>query len=581
MTYRVAFAISGAVSLGSYEAGTIYEIISALSEHNKNLPEHSNERIEIDVLSGASAGGMTAALIAHKLLHDPSMLDGETNNAAYKAWVEKVDIQGLLSHHKDDFTRTSLLSSNFVGKIAEDLITNRHTNNEIPTPGPHNTAANKIHLGLAMSNLNGVDYKLEVFSTSAEGLDQGEFVQTRFQDRVTEELTNEYKEKQWKEIIMACRGCGAFPFAFSPIKLARNWVRHKLDYESRGAAPFNDGSKDEDFYYMDGGAFNNYPLGLARTLTRKIDSTPEDFENRYYFYISPNPKNSVRSANFKVDATSGMKDTAMQMAKSIFWQGRFQEWMQVETVNEKIKLLDKRAEELFQVLSNNSSQLQIQNAAYDSLLDALYGPSLQSTYTEDFERLEKAYCNKPQHQQLPSLLKETWIKGIVIMEKSGGLENRESMKVYTITTTNDNLASEHLAAFLGFLDKRLREHDYLLGRISGMQVIEHILNQKNNANALGNHLPLNVTSRAAQINEATTQLLAMDLSEITMNEVNYENRQALYNRVRERMKQWLKDENISWIKIQGAMLATKSCLKNMFQIEKRKLLGITMPAWYR
>ena len=66
MTYRVAFAISGAVSLGSYEAGTIYEIISALSEHNKNLPENSNERIEIDVLSGASAGGMTAALIAHK-----------------------------------------------------------------------------------------------------------------------------------------------------------------------------------------------------------------------------------------------------------------------------------------------------------------------------------------------------------------------------------------------------------------------------------------------------------------------------------------------------------------------------------
>ena len=132
-----------------------------------------------------------------------------------------------------------------------------------------------------------------------------------------------------------------------------------------------------------------------------------------------------------------------------------------------------------------------------------------------------------------------------------------------------------------FLDKRLREHDYLLGRISGMQVIEHILNQKNNANALGNHLPLNVASRSARISESKLQLTAMKLSEITMNEVNYENRQALYNRVRERMKQWLKDENVSWIKIQGAMLASKSCLKNMFQIEKRKLLGITMPAWYR
>ncbi|MFZ8201789.1 patatin-like phospholipase family protein [Alteromonas portus] len=577
MTYRVAFAISGAVSLGSYEAGTIYEIISALSEHNKNLPENSNDRIEIDVLSGASAGGMTAALIAHKLLHDPVMLAGKTSNAAYKAWVEKVDIQGLLSHHDDDFPKTSLLSSNFVGKIAEDLITNRHKNNEIPEPGPHNTAAKKIHLGLAMSNLNGVDYKLDVFSTSEEGLDQGEFIQTRFQDRVTEELTNEYKAKQWEDIITACRGCGAFPFAFSPMKLARNWVRHQHDYASRGASPFNNGSKDENFYYMDGGAFNNYPLGLARTLTRKIDSTPEDFENRYYFYISPNPKNSVRDANFKVDATSGMKDTALQMAKSIFWQGRFQEWMQVETVNEKVKQLDERAEELLQVLSNNPGQLQMHSAAYDSLLHALYGPS---SYTNDFQRLEKAFCTTPQLQQLSPLLKDTWIKGIVIMEKSGGLENRESMKVYTITTTNEDLASEHLAGFLGFLDKRLREHDYLLGRIRGMQVVEHILNHKDNAKALGKHLPLNVTSRAARINEATAQLLAMDLSDVKMKDVNYENRQALYNRVRERMKQWLKDENVSWIKTQGIMLASKSYLKNSFEIEKQKLLGITMPAWY-
>ncbi|MEC8785191.1 MAG: patatin-like phospholipase family protein, partial [Pseudomonadota bacterium] len=428
----------------------------------------------------------------------------------------------------DDFPKTSLLSSNFVGKIAEDLITNRHKNNEIPEPGPHNTAAKKIHLGLAMSNLNGVDYKLDVFSTSEEGLDQGEFIQTRFQDRVTEKLTNEYKEKQWEDIITACRGCGAFPFAFSPMKLARNWVRHQHDYARRGASPFNNGSKDENFYYMDGGAFNNYPLGLARTLTRKIDSTPEDFENRYYFYISPNPKNSVRDANFKVDATSGMKDTALQMAKSIFWQGRFQEWMQVETVNEKVKQLDERAEELLQVLSNNPGQLQMHSAAYDSLLHALYGPS---SYTNDIQRLEKAFCTTPQLQQLSPLLKDTWIKGIVIMEKSGGLENRESMKVYTITTTNEDLASEHLAGFLGFLDKRLREHDYLLGRIRGMQVVEHILNHKDNASALGNHLPLNVSSRAARISEATTQLLAMDLSDVTMKDVNYENRQALYNRV--------------------------------------------------
>ena len=52
MTYRVAMAISGAVSLGSYEAGCVYELLNAFKEHNAN-PQ--NTPIEIDVLTGASA----------------------------------------------------------------------------------------------------------------------------------------------------------------------------------------------------------------------------------------------------------------------------------------------------------------------------------------------------------------------------------------------------------------------------------------------------------------------------------------------------------------------------------------------
>ena len=86
MTYRVAIAISGAVSLGSYEAGTLYEIIKALKEHNENP---ANPKIEIDVLTGASAGGMTAAMIAQKLLYDGDALSGENTNVAYEAWVKK------------------------------------------------------------------------------------------------------------------------------------------------------------------------------------------------------------------------------------------------------------------------------------------------------------------------------------------------------------------------------------------------------------------------------------------------------------------------------------------------------------
>ena len=57
MSKKLAITVAGAVSLGSYEAGVLYEVVTAIGAHNdhpatKAKPEES---IEIDVLTGASA----------------------------------------------------------------------------------------------------------------------------------------------------------------------------------------------------------------------------------------------------------------------------------------------------------------------------------------------------------------------------------------------------------------------------------------------------------------------------------------------------------------------------------------------
>jgi predicted acylesterase/phospholipase RssA len=77
MTKRLAITISGAVSLGSYEAGVLYEIIHAIGQHNVSTPD---ARIEIDVLTGASAGGMTATIAAQKLAFEAGALAGAYDN---------------------------------------------------------------------------------------------------------------------------------------------------------------------------------------------------------------------------------------------------------------------------------------------------------------------------------------------------------------------------------------------------------------------------------------------------------------------------------------------------------------------
>ncbi len=90
MSKRLAITISGAVSLGSYEAGMLYEIIHAIGQHNADPVTSDREKISIDVLTGASAGGMTATIAAQKLLFESAALDGAYTNSFYLPWVADV-----------------------------------------------------------------------------------------------------------------------------------------------------------------------------------------------------------------------------------------------------------------------------------------------------------------------------------------------------------------------------------------------------------------------------------------------------------------------------------------------------------
>jgi predicted acylesterase/phospholipase RssA len=92
MPKRVAITISGAVSLGSHEAGVLYEVITAIGQHNIHPDTTPDDRIEIDVLTGASAGGMTATIAAQKLMFEAGALKGACTNSFYTPWVANVSL---------------------------------------------------------------------------------------------------------------------------------------------------------------------------------------------------------------------------------------------------------------------------------------------------------------------------------------------------------------------------------------------------------------------------------------------------------------------------------------------------------
>lgn len=52
----------------------LFETLTALRQHNTTPGRTDDEKIEIDVITGASAGCMTAAIAAQKLLYEGNSL---------------------------------------------------------------------------------------------------------------------------------------------------------------------------------------------------------------------------------------------------------------------------------------------------------------------------------------------------------------------------------------------------------------------------------------------------------------------------------------------------------------------------
>jgi hypothetical protein len=287
MAKKLAITISGAVSLGSYESGVVFETLDALAQHNQwadanHLPD---ERIEIDVLTGASAGGMTIAMVAQRLLYDGPSMSQAYDNPLYNAWVASVDIEGLLARDPQEDVTHSVLSSDFVIGISETSLLTRYKDPQGPLaaqPHPALPSGRKLQLGLALSNLNGVDY----YRSTLSG---GQFIYTSHRDQFVTEIdqVQDDRREPWEKVRAMAVACGAFPIAFRVQDLVRNIVEYTSPYLVRSVWG---GKPSTTFTYTDGGVFQNEPLGMAKNLVENVPGGRLNATRRGYLFIAPKPK---------------------------------------------------------------------------------------------------------------------------------------------------------------------------------------------------------------------------------------------------------------------------------------------------
>jgi hypothetical protein len=474
MAKKLAITISGAVSLGIYESGVVFELLDALTQHNHwaSANNLSDELIEIDVLTGASAGGMTVAMIAQRLLYDGPSMSQPYDNPLYNAWVSDVDIVGLLARGPTEDVTHSVLSSDYVIGISETYLMGRYKDRPAPppTPQPHPALSSdhKLQLGLALSNLNGIDY----YRSTLSG---GQFIYTRHEDQFVREINQiqDDRSELWEIVRGMAVACGAFPVAFRAQDLVRNIVEFDSPYLVRDIWG---GQASRKFTYTDGGVFQNEPLGMAKNLVETIPGGRLNAAQRGYLFIAPKPKQSAEVKNSpdpKVGfsaVTANYKALASRLADSVIGQCEFQDWSVAEGYNDQLLFLNKLADELQSLFLSGTLTPGITSPVFDVLLKSLFAegnqmtPSSLANLKAARTQLRQQYATEYARLGEQAVVADAWLDAVLVLELAARLHEKEEMLIYDFVAVPEKLASNGLLAFAGFFDVRYRKHDYDYGR---------------------------------------------------------------------------------------------------------------------
>lgn len=469
MPKRLAITISGAVSLGSFEGGVLYEFLTALRQHNVNPATTSDQKISIDVMTGASAGGMTAAICAQKLLYEDNSFIDHRNNPLYLPWVKDVSLTGLLNMSPLDDPTESILSSELIQTISRRYLLQRYLTGLTPAIKQHPACGSTLYLGLALSNLNGIDYSVPMMTG-------GSFVYTRHQDQLIRKLSGAACDtaQVWDPIRQAAVACGAFPFAFR----AQELIRLQSEYEEyTGSRPTGYPATGGAYTYTDGGVFQNEPLGMAKDLVDLIDNH-QNYESRFYLFVAPGAKSSSIDSDFRA-SNAKFFPMAQRLAYSVFEQARFHDWIMAEGVNAQIQLFNSRAMALHALILAGNLDVAAVSTVNSGLITSFYAVPAQAT--ADRARLRTQFA--AQYQSLQAISQQAadaWIDAILIFERAASLPDKDEMQIFGITASADELAGDQLCAFSGFFDQKLRDNDYDVGRQKTREFVATINNDPRN-----------------------------------------------------------------------------------------------------
>lgn len=358
--FLIGINMAGAVSAGAYTAGVLDFLIEALDGWYAGkavgaaVPSHD---VSIEVFSGASAGGMCAAIASVMVqgefehIHDASpdrVADQGRPNRFYESWVNKIDIRELLKTddlRDGDGTVVSLLDCTIIDEIAEFAL-------KPGAPKRRKYISPRLTLFLTLTNVTGVPYKLDpngpVDESTLYHADWLQFETVRDNPPISPQAhalpLNNLNDPKWDLLREAAKATGAFPIFLAPRILPRSKSEYAVPRwqsinpaarQERAIPPAWPGDLPDVFSTLnvDGGVIDNDPFDLAHDYLASLNpkrggaqgnENPRDLDdaNAAVLTVAPFPSSSV--FNSKVTASDAAVTKGIgNLASVLITQSRF------------------------------------------------------------------------------------------------------------------------------------------------------------------------------------------------------------------------------------------------------------------
>lgn len=267
---RIALTFFGGVSLAIYETGAAVEFFRLITDRDGVYRQLRDKigPVVVDIISGTSAGALSAAFLANALINRSRNLD-----PLMRLWLEKADLDELF-HNETDSESTSLLNGNKFLTLIEEAL--REMVDAEVAPEPYQQY---LDLFITATCLEGDVRQFQLHKERIEARSHQRVFHFRYRGQecdIDEEKQNDFEPQRLHLLARAARASASFPLAFDPVLIK------KEDFGALSPELM------DDCHHIDGGILDNKPIKLAieaiahRQADKQID--------RRLFYVEPLPE---------------------------------------------------------------------------------------------------------------------------------------------------------------------------------------------------------------------------------------------------------------------------------------------------